>query len=196
VQMKRLIVMTIVAVVFVPRAFAQDYNHGEIGAFAELFRLTRVHTINYVGVGGRADIDVRRWLAIEGEASYDFHRSFSNVFIGPGMTVTATRSSFSLLHGLIGAKLQTGAGAVRFFTDIKAGALNFSGATCPAFGGCFAVQVRQVPSGGLDAALYLGGGVEAFSGAFGIRADVGDEIYFDRGANNNVKITVGPHFRF
>jgi hypothetical protein len=38
--------------------------------------------------------------------------------------------------------------------------------------------------------------VEAFWGPFGLRLDVGDEIYFDNGAQNNVKVEFGPHLRF
>jgi hypothetical protein len=38
--------------------------------------------------------------------------------------------------------------------------------------------------------------VEAFAGIVGLRAEVGDEIYFSNGANNNWKATVGPVIRF
>jgi len=44
--------------------------------------------------------------------------------------------------------------------------------------------------------LCPGGGVEAYLGKVGLRLDVGDEIYFNNGAQNNPKITFGPHFRF
>ena len=50
--MKRIALTTLALVVFAPALFAQD--HGEVGAFAELFRLQSVSpTINFVGVGGR-----------------------------------------------------------------------------------------------------------------------------------------------
>jgi hypothetical protein len=33
-------------------------------------------------------------------------------------------------------------------------------------------------------------------GAIGLRADVGDEIYFNNGTHNNLRVTFGPTFRF
>jgi hypothetical protein len=44
--------------------------------------------------------------------------------------------------------------------------------------------------------FYPGGGIELFAGRFGIRAEAGDEMYFDRGANHNLKFTIGPQIRF
>jgi hypothetical protein len=45
-------------------------------------------------------------------------------------------------------------------------------------------------------AVYPGGGFEAFAGPIGIRAEVGDDIYFISGAHNNLRVTFGPQFRF
>jgi hypothetical protein len=39
-------------------------------------------------------------------------------------------------------------------------------------------------------------GFEAFAGPIGIRAEVGDDIYFDHGAHNNLKVSFGPQLRF
>jgi hypothetical protein len=44
--------------------------------------------------------------------------------------------------------------------------------------------------------LYPGGGVEFFLGPIGIRMEVGDEIYFNDGAHNNLRATFGPQIRF
>lgn len=44
--------------------------------------------------------------------------------------------------------------------------------------------------------FYPAGGVEAFAGIFGVRAEIGDEMYFDNGANHNLRITAGPVIRF
>ena len=49
---------------------------------------------------------------------------------------------------------------------------------------------------GLNGAFYPGVGVEAFAGILGVRAEIGDEIYFANGAHNNLKITAGPAIRF
>jgi len=53
-----------------------------------------------------------------------------------------------------------------------------------------------VNNGDTQFALYPGAGVEGFWGPFGMRLEVGDEIYFDNGARNNLKVTVGPVIRF
>jgi hypothetical protein len=44
--------------------------------------------------------------------------------------------------------------------------------------------------------MYPGGGVEGFWGPIGLRLEAGDEIYFDNGTHNNLKVTFGPAFRF
>ena len=45
-------------------------------------------------------------------------------------------------------------------------------------------------------AVYPGGGVEGFFGPVGLRLEVGDDIYFDNGARNNIRVTFGPTIRF
>ena len=48
----------------------------------------------------------------------------------------------------------------------------------------------------LNAAIYPGGGVEASLGPVGLRFELGDEIYLNNGAHNNLRITFGPMLRF
>ena len=60
----------------------------------------------------------------------------------------------------------------------------------------FGTFPTQLENTDLNGVFYPGGGIEFFLGPIGIRADAGDEIYFDRGAQNNLKITVGPTIRF
>jgi hypothetical protein len=38
--------------------------------------------------------------------------------------------------------------------------------------------------------------VEGFVGPVGLRLEVGDDIYFDNGARNNLRVTFGPTIRF
>jgi hypothetical protein len=100
------------------------------------------------------------------------------------------------LHGLFGPKFQTGGGALRAFVTIKGGFLNFSvsNVTAPAPG--FTTAVNNVIGGDTNGVVYPGGGIELFAGPFGLRLEAGDEIYFDNGANNNLRVTVGPQIRF
>jgi hypothetical protein len=39
-------------------------------------------------------------------------------------------------------------------------------------------------------------GIEAFAGPIGLRAEIGDDIFFNGGAHNNLRVTFGPQFRF
>jgi hypothetical protein len=77
----------------------------------------------------------------------------------------------------------------------KVGFVNFantSNISTTAFGN----QVGGITDGDTKFAVYPGVGVEGFWGPVGLRLEVGDEIYFAGGAQNNLKVSFGPHFRF
>jgi hypothetical protein len=174
---------------------AQDYDHVEIGAFADYFDLSRTTpNINYAGLGGRVGFNVRPSVQIEAEMSYDFERNFTSVF-SDGLDTQFVRSHVRPLHGLFGPKFQTGSGPFRAFGTFKVGFVNFSTSNESVPAG-FVGGLGAVTSGNTRAAIYPGVGVEGFWGPFGLRADVGDEIYFDHGAQHNVKVTLGPALRF
>ena len=192
--MKRIAAITFLALAFAaPSMFAQD--HGEVGAFAELFRLQVANpVINFVGVGGRVSVNVHHDVQLEAEMAYDFKRNFSSSFSN-GFTTQLVSTGLRNIHGLFGPKLQTGGGAFRAFVTVKGGFINFGTSTQTAPSG-FTSQVGQITTGHTDAALYPGGGIEAYLGPIGLRLDVGDEIYFENGANHNLRVTFGPHIRF
>jgi hypothetical protein len=169
-------------------------DHVELGAFADYLRLdTPNPAINFVGVGGRAAFNVHRNVQIEGEMSYDFARSFTNTFTD-GANLDFVRTKVRPLTGLFGPKFQT-SGPFRAFVTAKVGFVNFSSTSEGVLPG-FTGSLGAVNAGNTQFALYPGGGVEGFWGPFGLRLEVGDEIYFDNGANNNLKVTFGPAFRF
>jgi hypothetical protein len=62
--------------------------------------------------------------------------------------------------------------------------------------GEFASTVANLRAQNLNAVFYPGGGAEAFWGPIGLRLDVGDEMYFNNGAHNNLRVTFGPTIRF
>jgi hypothetical protein len=80
------------------------------------------------------------------------------------------------------------------FVTGKVGFENFSGTNLGVPTG-FASAVGLTGSATYFA-LYPGGGIEAFVGPFGVRAEVGDNIFFNNGAHNNLRVTFGPQFRF
>jgi len=174
-----------------PAALAQE-EHGEVGVFADMTRLHNLNDYNFWGIGGRLAVNMNHWVALEGDFAYDFSQQFASP---NGTTFTTnTVGNLRLLQGMAGPKFQTGIGPVKAFVVLKGGFVNFgvSGIS----GAAFRSQVANVPAGNTDAVFYPGAGVEFFAGRFGVRAEVGDEMYFDNGANHNLKISFGPQFRF
>jgi hypothetical protein len=58
------------------------------------------------------------------------------------------------------------------------------------------VNTVGLTNGATYFAVYPGGGLEGFVGPIGLRAEIGDDIYFKGGARNNLRVTFGPQFRF
>jgi hypothetical protein len=176
-----------------PSLMAQD--HVEVGVFADYFNLSRTSPhINYVGVGGRAAFNVHSNVQIEAEMAYDFRRNFTTTF-SDGITTQFVSVSVRPLHALFGPKIQTSGGPVRFFGTFKAGLINFSASNLNVISG-FQSAISDVTVGNTSAAIMPAVGLEGFIGPIGLRADVGDEIYFNNGTHNNLRITFGPTFRF
>ena len=182
----------------VPGAFAQ--NHGEVGVFADFVRLSPTDT-NNLGVGGRLSVNVHPNVQLEGEMSYDFARNFTERFtLGPAGSPTGStgfsRTSIRILHGLFGPKFQTGGEAIRAFGTIKGGFVNFRLDNRPATFGTFTSSVDSLRRNNVNGVVYPAGGVEFYAGPFGIRAEVGDLMYFRDGVHNNLRIAAGPSIRF
>jgi hypothetical protein len=188
--------------VFVAGAFpaiifaqAAKGDHVEVGAFADYFRLNRSDpSLNYAGLGARLAFNLRPNTQIEGEMAYDFDRSYTNVFTN-GISQQLVPSKTHILHALFGPKFETGSGRFRLFATGKVGLLSFTTNNQNAPQG-FKSALGAVGNGNGKFAVYPGGGVEGFLGPVGLRLEVGDDIYFDNGAKNNLRVTFGPTFRF
>jgi hypothetical protein len=189
-----------------PAARAQDSeNHVEIGVFGDYFRLGATQgpslagtgATSFGGVGARLSINVSRRWQIEPEMNYDFAASFTEGFSGPvGTTAGFSTSNLRILHGMIGPKLQSGGGAFRAFLTLKGGGDDFMFSSAPVTFSTFTSQVSGLRTNNVVGVVYPGGGIETYLGPIGLRLDVGDEIYFQSGAHNNLRITVGPSIRF
>jgi hypothetical protein len=170
------------------------YNHVEVGVFADYLNLSRTTPhINFVGVGGRAAFNVQPHVQVEAEMAYDFERNFTSTFHN-GVNTEFVRTNLRPLTALFGPKFQT-SGPIRAFVTTKVGFVNFSTSNQGAGSG-FVGALGGVTSGDTRFAFYPGAGVEGFWGPIGLRLEVGDAIYFDSGARNNLKVTFGPAFRF
>jgi len=172
----------------------QDSDHVEVGAFADYFRFSNASPVrNFIGVGGRAAFNVRPSVQIEAEMAYDFKRNYTNAFTN-GVTTVLVHTGFRTLHGFFGPKFQTGSGPFRVFVTGKVGFDNFSVSNQNAPTGF--VNTVGLTTGKTAFAVYPGGGFEAFAGPIGVRAEIGDDIYFISGAHNNLRVTFGPQLRF
>jgi hypothetical protein len=181
----------IAAFTLAPALRAQD--HGEVGVFGEMFR-AQSSGINLYGVGGRVGFNVHPNLALEAEGSYDFSQSNTQSFNNIGSNTTVFRSDLKATHFMFGPKFQLGTNSpVRAFLLVKGGFVRFGVTPGPVTLGNFPTQLQGTD---LNGVFYPGGGVEFFLGPIGIRAEAGDEMYFDRGMNNNLRIAVGPTIRF
>ncbi len=187
-----LIVLAMVTLVGL-QAYAQNEERGEFGVFADYTRLHNANNANFWGAGARVAFNLNRWAQLEAGMAYDFERNFTTAT--PGITGTFTTSGLKIVDGLFGPKIQAPLGPVQIFGTLKGGFVNFSvsrGATTSAFTNA----ITSIPNGNTNGAFYPGGGIELFYHWIGVRAEAGDLMYFDHGANHNLKFTIGPQFRW
>ena len=185
--MKRFVLVIAIALMFAPVLFAAD--NGEVGAFFDYTRLSDFST-NFYGVGGRIGFKVASHVQLEAEMAYDFQQNLNCSSAFNSVTCFSTNTSLHMIHGAFGPKFQVGAGPVRVFFTLKGGMINFSTSSS------FPAQISTIRDGDTNAVFYPGGGVELFAGHLGVRGEIGDEIWFNNGANHNLRITVGPQLRF
>jgi len=193
---KRLFYFYLVFYLFAPAIFAQDFSdHINAGIFGNFMRVEPGNT-NMAGVGARLSVNFLPVAQIEAETSYNFDQAYTSNFTGSGGTASFATTDLRSVDLLIGPKLETNRGPVRLFVTAKGGFVNFLVSSSPATVGTFINTVGSLNGHDLNAVFYPGGGAEAFWGPFGLRVDVGDEIYFNNGGQNNLKLTFGPVVRF
>jgi hypothetical protein len=129
--------------------------------------------------------------------SYDFGQTFTEGFNDTGTgTVTFSRTNLRILHGEFGPRVNIGHHAIQPFVTSKGGFVNFRFDSAPATLGTFFSSVNDLRTNDVNGVLYPGGGLQAHLGPIGLRLDVGDEIYFNHGTRNNLRVAFGPVFRF
>jgi hypothetical protein len=178
----------------VPSLFAQEQDHGEVGVFGDYFRLSEAGNANFEGVGGRVGFNVAPRVQLEGQMAYDFEQSF-NFANGSTFGATVSRSSLTLLHGLFGPKFTLGTDHARFFGTFQGGFMRF-GVNNGSTSNSFANSINSFGDSSTHGAMYPGVGGEFYVGPVGLRLDVGDFIYFNNGAQNNVSVRFGPQIKF
>jgi hypothetical protein len=196
--MKRFALLLIVIGCLVPLASAQETEHVQVGIYADYFRLDRTST-NFAGVGGRLAFTAYKNVKIEGETAYDFDQAFTQTFRDNTTgSITLRRSGIRILHGEFGPKINLGLERwhIHPFVTLKGGFIDFRINNAPATIGTFFTSVDDLRSSHFKGVFYPGGGLEGRVGPVGVRFDIGDEMYFSNGANNNLRIAFGPYIRF
>jgi hypothetical protein len=177
-------------------------NHGEFNVYGDMFRVNPAggSAVNFLGLGGRVGFNVHPNIALEAEMNYDFAQNYTTVSTNGGTTgVTSTTITGRTrpITGLFGPKFQFGtSGPFRAFVTGKVGFIEFSHSNSTASGTSFANSFDQFGGGTTHIAVYPGGGIEGFFGPIGLRAEAGDQMYFNNGTFNNLRVTFGPTIRF
>ncbi len=196
--MKKLVwlVVCVCCVAMIPSAPAQEFNHFQVGAFADYFRSNDTGT-NMFGLGGRFGVSILPHTRLEAEMAYDFNQGFTEGFTNTsGGSVNFVNSDVRVLHGLFGPKVELGHRRIRPFVEVKGGFVNYMFDSRPAGFDTFTSQVENLRARNWNAALMPGGGLEGRIGPVGLRLDVGDEMYFNNGTHHNLKVMFGPFLRF
>ena len=169
----------------------------EVGLFLDYLGISQTSTSNF-GLGGRFGYRIHRKVMIEGELAYDYGINFQEAYINisNGNIAAIGRTSVGVTHGLFGPALQPAKGRLRPFVTLKAGFVDFrlSPSLLPL--SSFESTLLGIRTSSLNLAVYPGAGAEASLGPLGLRLEFGDEIYFNHGAHNNLRITFGPILRF
>ena len=180
----------------VPHVQAQGNN--EVGVFAQYLHLKPAST---GGIGGRLSLLVTSGIQFELEGVKDFKsKAFNGQFQDSTGTLVTQKLTTDGYEFLAGPRFAL-RGKIPVFVSVRGGAFHFT-THLPDIGPNF--QPNTTPPGvpigfrfkGTTGVLYPSAGVEFGSSTAGLRLDVGDEILFNYGQRNNLKIEVGPVFRF
>jgi hypothetical protein len=169
----------------------------ETGVFIDYLSISQTSTDNF-GIGGRFGYRVYHNVMLEGELAYDYGINFDEAYrnISNGDIAAIERTSIGVTHGLFGPTLEPAKGSFRPFVTLKGGFVDFRFSTSLLPYSNLATAILGIRTSRLNAAIYPGGGLEASLGPVGLRFELGDEIYFNNGGHNNLRITFGPIIRF
>jgi hypothetical protein len=169
----------------------------EAGVFLDYVDVSQTST-NNLGLGARFGYRVHHDVMLEGELAYDYGINFGEAYrnIVNGDIAAIENTSVGVTHGLFGPKLQPAGGGFRPFITLKGGFMDFrlSPGLLPLSNAVSTILGLRTSN--WNAVIYPAAGVEATVGPVGLRFEVGDEVYFNHGAHNNLRLTFGPFVRF
>ena len=173
---------------------AAQAQHGEIGFYGDYFGFPPAAL---GGPGLRGLIALNRHVALEAEGSYYFNRTWNETAIDPTTgTTTVIKSRMHATNWLGGLAFSRPSPRIRPFITMKMGLLTINPSSLPPGLVSTSSIVNEIRSSHGNFAIFPAGGIEAYSGKWGFRLDIGDELYFKNGANSNFRITFGPNYKF
>ncbi len=169
----------------------------EAGIFVDSLSISQTNTDN-LGLGFRVGYRVHESVILEGEVAYDYGLNFDEAYrdIANGNIVAIERTSIGVTHGLFGPTIKRSGGHLHPLATLKAGFIDFRLSPSLLPYSSVASAILGLRTSNWNAALYPAAGIEATLGPLGLRLEAGDELYFNRGAHNNLRITFGPIIRF
>lgn len=169
----------------------------EIGIFVDSLSISQTSTNNF-GLGVRFGYRVHTNVMLEGELAYDYGLNFDEAYrnVSNGDITAIERTSVGVTHGLFGPMVQRSEGHFRPFATLKGGFIDFRLSPSLLPYSSVVSSIFPLRTSNLNAALHPAAGIEATLGPIGLRFEAGDEIYFNEGAHNNLRITFGPILRF
>ena len=169
----------------------------EAGLFLDYLSISQTSTNNF-GVGGRVGFRVHPDVMMEGELAYDYGINFQQAYrnVANGNLAAIENTSIGVTDGLFGPTFVRASGKLHPFLTLKGGFMDFRLSPGLIPYGVVADKALGLRSSSLNAAMYPAGGVEPAWGPLGLRLEMGDAIYFNSSAHNNLRVTVGPILRF
>jgi hypothetical protein len=196
-SMKRLIISSmVVSTIFLTSSlFAQENDHGEIGVYADYFRLSEAGNTNFAGVGARIGFNVAPRVQVEGQLTYDFAQNLKLTNTSSTAAITINRSSATLLHGFVGPKVVGGTEHARIFGTLQGGFIRFGVSNGTVVNG-LTTSLSNFGDSSTHVALYPAVGTELYVGAVGLRLEVGDVMYWTGKPHHNLSVRFGPQIKF
>lgn len=193
--MRRLTLIVLTLLFSATATFAQ--KRVEVGIFLDSLSISQTSTDN-VGLGARFGYRVHQNVMLEGELAYDYGLNFDEAYrnVINGNIVGIERTSIGVTHGLFGPTLERGGGHWHPFVTFKAGFIDFRFSTSLLPYVDIVSPILNLRTSNLNTALYPAAGLEGTLGPVGLRFEMGDEVYFNQGGHNNLRVTFGPFLRF
>jgi hypothetical protein len=178
-------------------SFSPAQQRVEVGVFLDSLSISQTSTNNF-GLGVRFGYRIHPSIMLEGELAYDYGLNFDETYrdITNGDVTAIAHTSVGVTHGLFGPKIERSSGHFHPFATLKAGFIDFRLSPGLLPYSSIVSSVFGLRTSNLNAALYPAAGLAATLGPLGLRFEAGDELYFNQGTHNNLRITFGPFLRF